>query len=437
MPRIALTTVGCKVNQYETEVLAELFRARGYEVVSPDAEAEVCLLNSCTVTSTGDQKTRQLLRRMKKRNPGAIAVLTGCFPQAFPEAAAAIPEADIVTGELARAKIPDLVERFFQMRERIVEIPEHKRGEEFESMQVTGLGSRTRAYVKIEDGCERYCSYCIIPKARGPIRSKPMEDIERELLSLAEAGYKEVVLVGINLSSYGKEIGLRLIDAVRLACSVPGIKRVRLGSLEPELLSDEDIHEMASFPTFCPQFHLALQSGCDRTLRSMNRHYDTAEYERIVRTIEKAFDGEMPALTTDIMVGFPGETDEDFQDSADFAEKIGFARVHVFSYSRREGTPAAARPTQVAEPVKSLRSKEMIRVTDKTRTDFLDRMIGRIEKVLIESTKTPFGYEGYTANYTPVLVECGEEFVGRIVPVELVSRLDGRCVGRMLSPDEV
>ena len=437
MPRIALTTVGCKVNQYETEVLAELFRARGYEVVSPDAEAEICLLNSCTVTSTGDQKTRQLLRRMKKRNPGAIAVLTGCFPQAFPEAAAAIPEADIVTGELARAKIPDLVERFFQTGERIVEIPEHKRGEEFESMQVTGLGNRTRAYVKIEDGCERYCSYCIIPKARGPIRSKPMEDIERELLSLAEAGYKEVVLVGINLSSYGKEIGLRLIDAVRLACSVPGIKRVRLGSLEPELLSDEDIHEMASFPTFCPQFHLALQSGCDRTLRSMNRHYDTAEYERIVRTIEKAFDGEMPALTTDIMVGFPGETDEDFQASADFAAKIGFARVHVFSYSRREGTPAAARPTKVPEPVKSLRSKEMIRVTDKTRTDFLDRMIGRIEKVLIESTKTPFGYEGYTANYTPVLVECGEEFVGRIVPVELVSRLDGRCVGRMLSPDEV
>ena len=363
MPRIALTTVGCKVNQYETEVLAELFRARGYEVVSPDAEAEICLLNSCTVTSTGDQKTRQLLRRMKKRNPGAIAVLTGCFPQAFPEAAAAIPEADIVTGELARAKIPDLVERFFQTGERIVEIPEHKRGEEFESMQVTGLGNRTRAYVKIEDGCERYCSYCIIPKARGPIRSKPMEDIERELLSLAEAGYKEVVLVGINLSSYGKEIGLRLIDAVRLACSVPGIKRVRLGSLEPELLSDEDIHEMASFPTFCPQFHLALQSGCDRTLRSMNRHYDTAEYERIVRTIEKAFDGEMPALTTDIMVGFPGETDEDFQASADFAEKIGFARVHVFSYSRREGTPRAA----VQGDVRALRREDHSAVLRRVR----------------------------------------------------------------------
>ncbi len=435
MPRIALTTVGCKVNQYETEVLAELFRKKGYEVVPPDGEAEVCLLNSCTVTSTGDQKTRQLLRRMKKKNPGAVAVLTGCFPQAFPEAAAAIPEADIVTGELARGKIPELVEEFFRTGERIVDIPQHKRGEAFESMQVTGLGSRTRAYVKIEDGCERYCSYCIIPKARGPIRSKPMEDIEKELLTLAGAGYKEVVLVGINLSSYGKETGLRLINAVRLACSVPGIKRVRLGSLEPELLSDEDIAEMASFPNFCPQFHLALQSGCDKTLRSMNRHYDTAEYERIVHTIERSFD--LPAITTDMMVGFPGETDADFEESAAFARKIGLARVHVFSYSRREGTPAAARSEQVPESTKSLRSRKMIAVTNETRAAFLDRMVGRVEKVLIESTKTPLGYEGYTANYTPVLVDCDERFVGRIVPVELVSRMEERCIGRLLSPDEV
>ena len=435
MPRIALMTVGCKVNQYETEVLAELFRARGYEVVAPDSEADVCLLNSCTVTSTGDQKTRQLLRRMKKKNPDAIGVLTGCYPQAFPEAAAEISEADIVTGELARARIPDLVEQVRRTGERIVDITAHQRGEAFESMQVTGLGNRTRAYVKIEDGCERYCSYCIIPKARGPVRSKPLVDIERELLSLAQAGYREVVLVGINLSSYGKEMGLRLIDAVRLACMVPGIKRVRLGSLEPELLSDEDIAEMATFPNFCPQFHLALQSGCDRTLRSMNRHYDTAEYERIVGAIKKAFP--LPAITTDILVGFPGETEEDFAASAAFAEKIGFARVHVFPYSRRDGTPAAARPEQVPEPVKAARSKEMIAVTDKTRIAFLEKMVGRVEKVLIESTKTPMGYEGYTANYTPVVVQCGEEMVGRIVPVRLISRVENRCLGQVLSPDEV
>jgi len=435
MPRIALMTVGCKVNQYETEVLTELFRARGYEIVRPDEEADVYLLNSCTVTATGDQKTRQLLRRMKKHNPSAAGVLTGCFPQAFPEAAEKIPEADIITGELDRAGIPDLVERFLRDHERIIRIPEHQRGEGFEPMQVTALGSRTRAYVKIEDGCERYCSYCIIPKARGPIRSKPMEDIRAELSELAARGYKEVVLVGINLSSYGKEIGLRLIDAVRLACSIPGIKRVRLGSLEPELLTDADIAEMATLPNFCPQFHLALQSGCDQTLKMMNRHYDTAEYRRIVNAIRASFKN--PAITTDIMVGFPGETEEDHLASVAFAKEIGFAKVHVFAYSKRDGTPAAKRPNQVPEQVKSRRSKEMIAATNETRSDFLDKMVGRVEKVLIETTKTPFGYEGCTMNYTPVLVDCDERYCGRIVPVRIISKTDEKCIGQMLDPDEV
>lgn len=435
MPRIALTTVGCKVNQYETEVLTEIFRKKGYEIVPADQEADVYLLNSCTVTSTGDQKTRQLLRRMKKGNPAAVAVLTGCFPQAFPEAAVKIPEADVITGELNRGRIPELVEQALRTGERIVDIPQHQRGEAFEPMQVTGLGSRTRAYVKIEDGCERYCSYCIIPKARGPIRSKPMADIRAELEELAEGGYKEVVLVGINLSSYGKEIGLRLIDAVKLACSIPGIKRVRLGSLEPELLSDEDIAEMAELPNFCPQFHLALQSGCDNTLRSMNRHYDTAEYARIVRAIRASFD--MPAMTTDVMVGFPGETEEDFAASVAFVREIGFAKVHVFAYSRREGTPAARRPDQVPEQVKSARSRAMIAATNETRTAFLDRMVGQVEKVLIESTHSPLGYEGCTANYTPVVVDCGAEFVGRIVPVKILSRIGEKCVGQMLDPNEL
>lgn len=435
MPRIALMTVGCKVNQYETEVLTELFKKRGFEVVPPDAKADVYLLNSCTVTATGDQKTRQLLRRMKKGNPSAVAVLTGCFPQAFPEAAEKIAEADVITGELNRARIPDLVEQALRTGERIIDIPQHQRGESFEPMQVTGLGSRTRAYMKIEDGCERYCSYCIIPKARGPIRSKPMADMKKELEALAEGGYKEVVLVGINLSSYGKEISLRLIDAVKLACSIPGIKRVRLGSLEPELLSDEDIAEMAKLPNFCPQFHLALQSGCNNTLRSMNRHYDTAEYARIVKAIRSSF--EMPAITTDIMVGFPGESEEDFAASVNFAKEIGFARVHVFAYSKRDGTPAARRPEQVPEPVKSARSKAMIAATNETRIAFLDRMVGRVEKVLIETTQTPLGFEGCTANYTPVIVNCGPEFCGRIVPVKILSRAGDKCVGQMLDPDEL
>ncbi len=435
MPRIALMTVGCKVNQYETEVLTELFRKKGYEIVPADGPADVYLLNSCTVTATGDQKTRQLLRRMKRQNPSAVAVLTGCYPQAFPEAAAKIPEADIVTGELARGRIPELVEKALQTGERIIDIPEHVRGELFEPMEVQALGSRTRAYVKIEDGCERYCSYCIIPKARGPIRSKPLEDIEKELKGLASAGYKEVVLVGINLSSYGKEWGLRLIDAVDLACKTPGLKRIRLGSLEPELLSDEDIARMATYPNFCPQFHLSLQSGCDRTLKSMNRHYDAAEYARIVRVIRENFQN--PAITTDIMVGFPGETDEDFAASAAFAREIAFAKVHVFPYSRRPGTPAANRPDQVPEPVKTARAKEMRQVTEETRVQFLDQMVGRVEKVLIETTHLALGYEGCTVNYTPVIVNCGPEYCGRIVPVKITGRAGERCIGEMLDPESL
>ena len=428
--RIAFTTLGCKVNQYETECLAELFSQNGFEVVEPDEPADVYVVNSCTVTASGDKKTRQLLRRMKKRNPHAIAALTGCYPQAFPEEAKSIPEADIITGAKNRLGLLDAVLKALQSGERIIGIEPHARGESFEPMRVSGLRGRTRAYLKIEDGCERYCSYCIIPTARGPVRSKSLANIREEVIALADARYKEVVLVGINLSSYGKELGLRLIDAVELCCSVPGIERVRLGSLEPELLTADDIGRMAALPNFCPQFHLSLQSGCDRTLKAMNRHYDGAEYARIVRDIRAAF--ENPAITTDIMVGFAGETDEDHKASLAFAEEIGFAKVHVFAYSRREGTVAAKRPDQVPEPVKDARSREMIALTDKTRDAFLVSQIGRVEDVLVETTKTPFGYEGFTMNYTPVAVNCPPEKCGEIVRVRITAALDGRCLGELI-----
>ena len=318
--RIAFATLGCKVNQYETENLMELFLSDGFDVVEPQEEADVYVVNSCTVTSSGDKKSRQLLRRLKKQNPAAKVALTGCFPQAFPDAAELIPEADIITGSYNRKGLLQAVQKALATGERVVDITPHQRHEAFEGMSVRGLRGRTRAFIKIEDGCERYCSYCIIPTARGPIRSKPLKDIRAELEGLVENGYKEVVLVGINLSSYGKDLGLRLIDAVKLACSVEGLHRVRLGSLEPELLSDEDLSEMAKLPHFCPQFHLSLQSGCDKTLRAMNRHYDCAEYRRIVDKIREVF--ENPSITTDIMVGFPGETEEDFEASMTFAEEI-------------------------------------------------------------------------------------------------------------------
>lgn len=429
LARIAFTTLGCKVNQYETECLAELFSQNGFEVVEPDEAADVYVINSCTVTASGDKKTRQMLRRMKKKNPAAIAALTGCYPQAFPDKAAAITEADIVTGTKDRLDLLNKVRKALE-GERVVEVTPHVRGELFEPMQVTGLRGRSRAYLKIEDGCERYCSYCIIPTARGPIRSKPMEDIRKEVTALADAGYKEVVLVGINLSSYGKETGLRLIDAIELCCSVPGIERVRLGSLEPELLTGDDIARMAKLKNFCPQFHLSLQSGCDRTLKAMNRHYDSAEYARIVRDIRASFDN--AAITTDIMVGFAGETEEDHKASLAFAKEIGFAKVHVFAYSRREGTVAARRPDQVPEPVKDIRSREMIELTDKTRDEFLLTQVGRVEDVLIETTKTPFGYEGYTMNYTPVAVDCPPEKCGEIVRVRITAALNGTCLGELV-----
>ena len=367
--RIAFATLGCKVNQYETENLMELFLSDGFDVVEPQEEADVYVVNSCTVTSSGDKKSRQLLRRLKKQNPAAKVALTGCFPQAFPDAAKQIPEADVITGSYNRKGLLEAVKKSLATGERVVDITPHQRNEAFEGMCVRGLKGRTRAFMKIEDGCERYCSYCIIPTARGPIRSKSLEDILTELKELAQNGYKEVVLVGINLSSYGKDLGLRLIDAVKLACSVEGLQRIRLGSLEPELLSDDDLTEMAMLPHFCPQFHLALQSGCDKTLKAMNRHYDCAEYRRIVDKIREVF--ENPSITTDIMVGFPGETEEDFEASMAFAQEIGLAKAHVFAYSRREGTAAARRPGQIQNSVKEERSRRMIEATNATRDAFL------------------------------------------------------------------
>ena len=425
--RIAFTTLGCKVNQYETESLMELFAAEGFEIVEPNDFADVYVVNSCTVTASGDKKTRQLLRRLKKQNPAAIAALVGCFPQAFPDAAQQIPEADIIMGSSNRAALLPAVKQVLASGQRLVQILPHEKGEKFEHMAVSGLRGRTRAFVKIEDGCERYCSYCIIPKARGPVRSNPLDEICRELRDLARAGYREVVLVGINLSSYGKDLGLRLIDAVQAACRVDGISRVRLGSLEPELLTAEDIRAMAAEEKFCPQFHLSLQSGCDKTLREMNRHYDTAEYARIVGDIRSVF--ENASITTDVMVGFAGESEEDFRQSLEFVQKIGFAKVHVFSYSRRPGTAADKRPGPVPASVKDARSHQMIRLTDQTRKEFLLGQLGRVEEVLVETTHSPLGYEGFTKNYTPVYVDCSPDLCGQIVRVRLEAVLDDHCIG--------
>ena len=303
--RAAFFTLGCKVNQYETNILEQQFAAAGFDIVGCDEKADVYIVNSCTVTASGDKKTRQMVRRFKRLNPGAIVAMTGCYPQAFPEKAAEVAEADVITGTGDRAALLPLILSAMGSGERIVSVKPHTSGEPFEPMSADRFLDRTRAFIKIEDGCDRYCSYCIIPTARGRVRSKPLDDVRGEAEHLSRLGYREIVLTGINLSSYGKNTGLRLADAVKAVCET-GVERVRLGSLEPELLSEEDIRLFASFQNFCPQFHLSLQSGCDATLRRMNRHETAAEYMEIVGMIRRQF--ENPAITTDVMVGFAGET---------------------------------------------------------------------------------------------------------------------------------
>lgn len=428
--KAVFVTLGCKVNQYETQVLEEKFAKAGIALAKEGEKADFCIVNSCTVTASGDKKTRQMLRRLKRQYPDAVMVLTGCYPQAFPQEASELEEADIVTGSTNRSGLLDLVQAYLQTPQRMVQIIPHQKGEAFEKMTATHFSERTRAFVKIQDGCDRYCAYCIIPYARGPVRSKPLSDITAELGQLAAQGYQEVVLVGINLPCYGKDLGLRLIDAVEAACQVEGIRRIRLGSLEPELLTAEDLKRLAAQPKFCPQFHLSLQSGCDRTLKAMNRHYDSAEYRRIVQDIRKAF--ENPSITTDIMVGFPGETEEDFRQSADFVREIGLAKAHVFAYSVRPGTRAASMPDQVSQREKEQRSSRLIEVTNATRQAFLQAQVGREEEVLFETTQTPYGIEGYTPNYTPVCVESHEDIRGQIRRVRITAALNDLCLGELV-----
>lgn len=427
--KAAFLTLGCKVNQYETEVMAEQLRANGFEIVPAEHAPDVLVLNSCTVTEESSRRARQLLRRYRRLLPDAVLVLTGCMPQAFPKEAEALSEADIVLGNTRRAELLPAVVEFLSRRERILRIAPHEAGEAFERSVISGFSGHTRAFLKIEDGCNRFCSYCIIPYARGRVRSKPMEDIRREASLLAGMGFREIVLVGINLSAFGSERGETLVDAVEEVSRVEGISRIRLGSLEPDLLTGEVIARFSRIPAFCPQFHLSLQSGCDETLRRMNRRYDAAFYRGIVESIRASF--ENPAVTTDIMVGFPGETEEEFCASLRFAEEIAFAKAHVFSYSVRPGTRAADLEGQVPAHVKAERSRRMIELTARTRLAFLRAQEGRVCSVLFEQPAEDGTLEGYTENYTPVRVPAPETLCGQTADVRITFAEDDFCRGEL------
>ena len=425
--KIAFYTLGCKVNQYESHAIGEVLIKNGHEVVSSIDSADCVIINSCTVTAESDRKTRQAVRRARKKNPSGIILLAGCMPQAFPKDAL-LPEADIIIGNTSPQNIPALIERFLKTGEKIVEILPHQKKERYTTPAISSFSERTRAFMKIEDGCDRYCTYCIIPMARGDIRSRSLDEIKKEASSLAEKGFTEIVLVGINLTSYGKDIGLNIADAVDAAASPEGIKRIRLGSLEPDHISDLLLSRLKAQPKFCPQFHLALQSGSDNTLRRMNRHYDTAFYKELVCQIRKAFDN--CSITTDIMVGFAGETEEDFNQSLSFYKEIGFARGHVFAYSKREGTFAASFDNQVEKAEKERRAAIMGKAARECENTFLHSQIGLVSPVLFETHSKGFS-EGYTENYARVKVATDKALSGELLPVKLISAEDGFILGEL------
>ncbi len=416
--KIAFFTLGCKVNQYESQAMAERMINCGFELVSPNEKADIYVINSCTVTAESDRKTRQTVRRFKRKNPDSIVVLTGCMPQAFPEDAEALKEADIVLGNKNNIRLPELIERYFSCSQRIIEIENHETGDKFRGDIISGFEGRTRAIVKIEDGCNRFCSYCIIPYSRGRVRSKPIDELEAELRTLSDAGFIEIVLVGINLSSYGSDIGRNICDAVELAAGMD-FQRIRLGSLEPDHITDDVIERLARIDKFCPQFHISLQSGCDNTLKAMNRHYTSSEYKELCDKLRSAFSD--TTITTDIMVGFPTESEDDFADNVNFAKEIGFEKVHVFPYSPREGT-RAAKMEQIEKSIKEKRSHIMIEETEKIRQKFLESQIGRTVEVLLETRHDEQFTEGYTKNYTPVKVigshPCGKLVTAKITAVD-------------------
>lgn len=424
-----IVTLGCKVNQYESQLMFEYMCEAGFNPID-DSSADITIINSCTVTSTSDSKNRKVINRTRRENENAIIVLTGCMPQAFPNDIDLFKNCDIVLGNASRRDVVPAIKEFLNVRKQIINIAEHKKDESFEQMRVNKFLERTRAFVKIEDGCNRFCSYCIIPYARGRVRSKSLEDLKPEVENLAKEGYNEIVLVGINLSAYGNDISSSLADAVECVCSVNGIKRVRLSSLEPELMTEDVLKRLAKQEKFCPHFHLSLQSGCTETLKRMNRHYTADEYAQIVENIRRIFDN--PSITTDIMVGFAGETEEEFKSSLDFSDLIGFAKVHVFSYSRRKGTVADKMPNQIDPSVKNIRSKTMIEHTDKKRFEFLQSQVGLKEEVLFEIVNRKGYYEGYTKNYTPVYVKSDENIIGQIKTVEIIEAYDDYCVANLL-----
>ena len=427
--KAAFYTLGCKVNQTESEYMAELLAKAGFEIVSPNEEADYYIINSCTVTSTADQKTRQNVRKFKRKHPDSAIILTGCMPQAFPKEAEELAEADIVFGNKNDGDILSLINRYNIERQRILAISEHKTGDAFTECSISKFSDRVRAFVKIEDGCDRFCSYCIIPMSRGRVRSKSLSVLKEEIDILAENGIKEIVLVGINLSAYGKKEDYNIVDAVKICAQNENIMRIRLGSLEPDHITEDIVSELSKIDKFCPQFHISLQSGCDKTLKNMNRHYSAEEYKQLCRLLRNTFTD--ASITTDVMVGFHEETEEDFYASLNFVKEIRFEKVHVFPYSRREGTNASKKGDSVSKREKERRAEIMINETEKIRKEYFNSLISKTVCVLFENEAEQGIYQGYTKNYIPVRLSSDKDIIGKEINVLITETADEYCIATL------
>ena len=425
MKKAALHNLGCKVNAYETEAMQEMLEQAGYEIVPFREGADIYIINTCTVTNIADRKSRQMLHRARKMNPDAIVVAAGCYVQAQAEKQEVDPCIDIVLGNNRKKDLIAVLEEYQQKKaegECLEEVEDISRTKDYEPLSLTKPGDHTRAYIKVQDGCNQFCTYCIIPYARGRVRSREVEDVIREVRALAENGYREVVLTGIHLSSYGIDFdGERhLLELIRAVHEVEGIRRIRLGSLVPGIITEEFAEALAALPKMCPHFHLSLQSGCDATLKRMNRRYTSGEYYEKCRILRKYFD--RPALTTDVIVGFPGETEEEFRQSMEFVDKVDFYETHIFKYSRREGTKAAVMENQVSEQVKAQRSALMISLGEKKRRAYEESFVGSEVEVLVEEPDVIDGRKvqtGHTKEYIKVALESGEDLRNQIVKVRI------------------
>ncbi len=423
---VYIYTLGCKVNQYESQEIGEMFEKNGSAVTNEPEKADIIIVNSCTVTAESVRKVRQAVRRLKKLQPDALMVLTGCASQAEPELLFDLKEVDLLLGNKNNKDIVKLTKSALSKRGvRLNAHDEHITGEGFSGCGITHFEGHTRAFLKIQDGCDRFCSYCLIPTARGRSRSKSLEDIDRELSALEKNGYKEVVFVGINLSDYGKNTPHSLPDALLLAEKYDGIRRVRLGSLEPDHITSDMLERLKGVKKLCPQFHISLQSGATPVLKKMNRHYTADEYKKLATALRSAFPE--ATITTDILVGFPTETEEDFCETARFAKEIGFEKIHVFPYSMRNGTPAAAM-VQLSNSVKEERAKRLSKIATEIRREFLEKQIGKTVEVLFETEHNDFS-EGYTKNYTPVRIYDKKNRKGQISNVKITGAEDDYCIG--------